>query len=79
LTDAMKRLTISSKTYTQTVAALRKWGMSTIVTLIAFTRIGIVNTKLAYAFVCQPKEFYGQSEGQLFCTVSVNFAFSHRD
>ena len=51
MTDAMKRLTISSKTYTQTVAALRKWGMSTIVTLIAFTRIGIVNTKLAYAFV----------------------------
>ena len=33
------------------------------------------NTKLAYAFVYRTKEFYGQKEGQLFGTVSVNFAF----
>jgi hypothetical protein len=33
------------------------------------------NTKLTYALVYRTKEFYGQDEGQLFGSVSVNFAF----
>lgn len=33
------------------------------------------NTKLTYAIVYRTKEFYGQEEGQLFGSVSVNFAF----
>ena len=33
------------------------------------------NTKLAYALVFRTREFKGQKEGQLFGTISVNFAF----
>lgn len=50
----------------------RKWAVAD---LSVGVGVNCKNTKLAYALVYRTEEFKGQKEGQIFGTVSVNFAF----
>ena len=63
---------LDGNTFGTSASVDRKW-------LVADLSVGAAvnyrNTKLAYAIVYRTKEFYGQKEGQLFGTVSMNFAF----
>ena len=63
---------LDGNTFGNSASVDRKWFVAD---LSVGAAVNYRNTKLAYAFVYRTKEFYGQKEGQLFGTVSVNIAF----
>lgn len=63
---------LDGNTFGDSASVDRKWFVAD---LSVGAAVNYKNTKLAYAFVYRTKEFYGQKEGQLFGTVSMNFAF----
>ena len=63
---------LDGNTFGNSPSVDRKWFVAD---LSVGAAVNIKNTKLAYAFVYRTKEFYGQKEGQIFGTVSMNFAF----
>jgi hypothetical protein len=63
---------LDGSTFGSSPSVDRKWFVADVSVGAA---INYRNTKLTYALVYRTKEFYGQDEGQLFGSVSVNFAF----
>ena len=63
---------LDGNTFGHSASVERKWFVAD---LSVGAAVNYRNTKLAYAFVYRTKEFYGQKEGQLFGTLSVNVAF----
>ncbi len=63
---------LDGNTFGNSASVDRKWFVAD---LSVGAAVNVKNTKLAYALVYRTKEFYGQKEGQLFGTVSMNFAF----
>ena len=63
---------LDGNTFGNSASVDRKWFVAD---LSVGAAVNYKNTKVAYAVVYRSKEFYGQKEGQLFGTVSMNFAF----
>ena len=63
---------LDGNTFGGTQSVERKWFVAD---LSLGASVNYRNTKLTYALVYRSKEFYGQDEGQIFGSVSVNFAF----
>ncbi|MEQ1850139.1 MAG: lipid A deacylase LpxR family protein [Chthoniobacteraceae bacterium] len=63
---------IDGNTFGNSPSVDRKWFVAD---LSVGAAINYKNTKLAYAVVYRTKEFYGQTEPQVFGTVSMNFEF----
>jgi hypothetical protein len=63
---------LDGNTFGNSPSVDRKWFVAD---LSLGASVNYRNTKLTYALVYRTKEFYGQDEGQLFGSVTVNFAF----
>ena len=63
---------LDGNTFSESHSVDKKWAVAD---LSVGLGINYRNTKLAYAFVYRTEEFKGQKEGQVFGTVSLNFAF----
>ena len=62
---------LDGNTFGDSPSVDRKWFVAD---LSVGAAVNYKNTKFAYAFVYRTEEYQGQKEGQLFGTVSVNFA-----
>ena len=63
---------LDGNTFGSSASVDRKWFVGD---LSAGAAVNYKNTKVSYALVYRTKEFYGQKEGQLFGTVSMNIDF----
>ena len=63
---------IDGNTFGDSASVDRKWFVGD---LSVGAAVNYKNTKVSYALVHRTKEFYGQKEGQLFGTVSMNIDF----